>query len=244
MLECARRLDLALNTVKRYARVSEPARVVRAPQYRPTLVDPYRDHLRAHRAEDPAVPVLQLLEEIKALGYTGSQNPLCRYITQGRIEADRPHLPPRRVTRLLLPRPDGLSDKHRSLIDELTAVYLEEWIATVRVIGLPHVHAFIRGLDFDRDAARAAVTLPFHNGDTKAANTKTKRTMRQMHERAGFALLRHRTPLDKPHAAAPPKVPQSRQLYRPLPGCHTRNPPKMGSPYGIRSGSWQFFGTV
>jgi len=42
LLECARRLKLALNTVKRYARVTEPERLKRAPQYRPTLVDPYR----------------------------------------------------------------------------------------------------------------------------------------------------------------------------------------------------------
>lgn len=40
LLECARRLNLDLNTVKRYARISEPERLVRAPQYRPTLVDP------------------------------------------------------------------------------------------------------------------------------------------------------------------------------------------------------------
>jgi DNA-binding NarL/FixJ family response regulator len=32
LLECARRLNLALNTVKRYARVSEPQRLRRAPQ--------------------------------------------------------------------------------------------------------------------------------------------------------------------------------------------------------------------
>ena len=60
LLECARRLDLALNTVKRYARAERPERLQRTPQYRPTLVDPYRDHLRRRRAEDLAVPVQQL----------------------------------------------------------------------------------------------------------------------------------------------------------------------------------------
>lgn len=72
LLECARRLNLGLNTVKRYARVPEPERLQRAPLYRPTLVDPYRDHLKRRRAEDPAVPVLHLYNEIKALGYPGS----------------------------------------------------------------------------------------------------------------------------------------------------------------------------
>jgi transposase len=61
--ECSRRLGLSLNTVKRYARTAEPQRMVRAPKYRATLVDPYRDHLRARRAEDPAVPVQRLLAE-------------------------------------------------------------------------------------------------------------------------------------------------------------------------------------
>ena len=69
---------------------------------------------------------------------------------------------------------------------------LDEWIATVRDADLPHLHAFTRGLDFDRDAVRAAVTLPYHNGGAEGENTKTKRIMRQMHGRAGFTLLRHR----------------------------------------------------
>ncbi|WP_203787764.1 transposase, partial [Longispora fulva] len=69
---------------------------------------------------------------------------------------------------------------------------LDDWIIRARTAGMPHLHAFTRGLDFDRDAVQAAVTLAFHNGGTEGVNTKTKRIMRQMHGRAGFALLRHR----------------------------------------------------
>ena len=47
------RQDLSLNTVKRYARAKQPERLQRAPQYRPALVGPYRDHLRKHRARGP-----------------------------------------------------------------------------------------------------------------------------------------------------------------------------------------------
>lgn len=218
LLECSRRLNLALNTVKRYARVSEPERLVRAPQYRPTLVDPYRDHLRRRREQDPAVPVLQLLEEIKQLGYTGSQNLLYRYITQGRVEADRPAISPRRLTRDLLTAPDRLKDHQRERLDgcvaacaEMTALAglvrsfaalltpadgnakrLTGWITQARAEDLPHLHAFTRGLDLDRDAVNAALTLPFHNGGTEGVNTKTKMIKRQMYGRAGFPLLRHR----------------------------------------------------
>jgi len=55
--------------------------MIRAPRYRATLVDPYRDHLRARRAADPAVPVHRLLAEIREKGYPGSMNLLYRYIT-------------------------------------------------------------------------------------------------------------------------------------------------------------------
>jgi transposase len=218
LLECSRRLGLSLNTVKRYARAAEPERMIRAPRYRATMVDPYRDHLRARRAADPAVPVWQLLAEIREQGYPGSMNLLYRYITQGRVEADQPHLSPRRVTRLLLTRPGALSDSQQTLLGGLTAACpemtslaglvrsfaarlrpdpanearLKDWAETARVSDLPHVHAFARGLDLDIDAAIAAVTLPFHNGRTEGVNTKTKMIKRQMYGRAGFTLLRHR----------------------------------------------------
>jgi transposase len=218
LLECARRLNLALNTVKRYARISEPDRLLPAPQYRPTLVDPYREHLRQRRTADPAVAVMTLFREIQAQGYSGSLNLLYRYITQGRVEGDRPYLSPRALARLILTRPDNLTSKQQQLRDDLVAscpqmidladlvtgfaallepkpgndIRLDDWIATTAAADLPHLHAFTRGLAQDRDAVNAALTLPYHNGTTEGVNTKTKRIMRQMHGRANFALLRHR----------------------------------------------------
>jgi transposase len=218
LLECSRRLGLSLNTVKRYARAAEPGRMIRAPRYRATLVDPYRDHLRARRAEDPAVPVHQLLAEIREQGYTGSMNLLYRYITQGRVEADRPHLSPRRVARMLLTRPGALTGSQQALLAKLTGACpemtslaslvrdfaallrpdpgnqarLSEWACTARAADLPNVHSFARGLDLDAQAVIAAVTLPFHNGRTEGVNTRTKMIKRQMYGRAGFTLLRHR----------------------------------------------------
>jgi transposase len=218
LLECARRLNLALNTVKRYARTREPEALRRAPRYRPTLVDPYRGHLRSRRAEDPAVAVKQLFREIQELGYTGSFNLLYRYITQGRAEGDRPVTTPRRLASLLLTHPDNLRDKDTELLRELLAACpemtglsqlirqfaelltpaegndsrLTEWIAAVRACDLPHLHGFVNGLELDRAAVNAGLTLPHHNGRTEGVNTRTKRIMRQMHGRAGFPLLRHR----------------------------------------------------
>ena len=118
LLECARRLQLALNTVKRYARADRPERMLRVPKYRASLVDPYREHLRKRRAEDPGVPVQHLFEEIKALGFTGCLNLLHKYINQGRADADRSHISPRRLARMLLTRPDNLKAEQHELLDQ------------------------------------------------------------------------------------------------------------------------------
>lgn len=218
LLDCSRRLGLSLNTVKRYARADQPERMRRAPQYRPTLVDPYRDYLKARRAADPAVPVQHLLREIRELGYQGSANLLVRYINQGRVEGDRTHLSPRRAARMLLTRPDGLTDTQHTTVEQLAGACPEmtalaglirsfaalltpepgndarlgQWIAEARAVDLPHVHSFTRGLDLDRQAADATLTMPHHNGRTEGVNTKIKLLKRQMYGRAGFDLLRHR----------------------------------------------------
>ena len=218
LLECARRLNLSLNTVKRYDRASEPERLQRVPKYRPTLVDPHRDYLRKRRAEEPGVPVQQLLREIRERGYQGSSNLLVRYINQGRAEGDRPHLSPRRGARILLTRPANLTPGQAetlaglaaacpemtalaSLITSFAALLvpdpgngtrLRQWITDACAADLPHLHSFTRGLDLDIRAATAAVTLPHHNGRTEGVNTKTKMIKRQMYGRAGFTLLRHR----------------------------------------------------
>ena len=164
------------------------------------------------------MPVLRLLSEIRELGYPGSMNLRYRYISQGRVESDRPHLSARRVTRLLLTRPDALSDAQQALLGKLTAACpemtslaglvqsfaallkpdpgnddkLQEWTRDAPAADLPSVHAFTPGLDLDMAAVTAAVTLPFHNGRTEGVNTKTKMIKRQMYGRAGFTLLRHR----------------------------------------------------
>ena len=218
LLDCSRRLGLSLNTVKRYDRAEEPGRLQRAPQYRPGLVDPYRDYLRRRREEEPGVPVQRLLREIREQGYPGSSSLLVRYINQGRPGTERPHIAPRKATQILLTNPDNLPGGHRETAGRLSAACPEmkalarligkfaampgpapandgkllEWIAGARAADLPHLHSFTRGLELDIKAATAAVTLPHHNGRTEGVNNKTKMIKRQMFGRAGFALLRHR----------------------------------------------------
>ena len=197
LLDCSRRLGLALNTVKRYDRIDAPERLRRAAQYRPTLVDPYRDYLRERRAEEPGVPVQQLLREIRERGYPGSSNLLVRYISQGRADsrpaahrapqghADPAHQPGQPRRRGSGRPQDGFQAHAREmralsrLIGKFAAMLdpdpvnegkLLEWIEEARAAGLPHLHSFTRGLDLDIKAATAALTLPHHNGRTEGVN--------------------------------------------------------------------------
>ena len=181
-----------------------PRREARAaaarPEYRPTLVDPYRDHLRKRRAENPGIPVQQLLREIRELGYQGSSNLLVRYVNQGRADSDRPHLAPRKAAQLLLTRPENMTDAQRetatriwsacpemnalaSLIRSFAAMLdpdpgnedrLQRWITGARAAGLPHLHSFTRGLDLDIKAATTALTSRTITAAPKASTTRRK----------------------------------------------------------------------
>jgi transposase len=216
LLDCARRLGWALNTVKRYARAATAEELLRPPRYGRTLVDPYRDHLRRRMAAEPDVPVTRLLAEIRELGYTGSANLLVRYLNQGRAHEDRQSPSPRRLVSWLMTRPAALAEHDRRHLEDLLASCphltdlaeqihafaellttrrgseLDDWMTAVDASELPALHAFVRGLPKDLDAVVAGLTLPYSNGPSEGANTKVKLLKRQMYGRAGFALLRQR----------------------------------------------------
>jgi transposase len=160
-----------------------------------------------------------LLREIRERGYPGSSNLLVRYLNQGRADAERPHIAPRKATKILLTNPDNLPGDQRETAGRLSGACPEmtalarligkfaamldpdpandgkllQWIGEARAASLPHLHSFTRGLELDINAATAAVTLQHHNGRTEGVNNiKTKMIKRQMFGRAGFELLRHR----------------------------------------------------
>lgn len=216
LLECARRLGWALNTVKRYARATTAGELIRPPRYGTTMVDPHRDHLRRRLSADPDVPVTRLLAEIREQGYDGSANLLVRYLTQGRAHTERAVPAPRRVVSWTMTRPADLADQERRHLDELLAACphlttmaehvrsfagllterrgpeLTSWMSAVESTDLPALHSFVRGLRKDLPAVVAGLTQPYSNGPIEGANTKVKLLKRQMYGRAGFQLLRQR----------------------------------------------------
>lgn len=216
LLECARRLGWALNTVKRYARAETASQLRRPPRYGRTLVDPYRDHLRHRLVAEPDVAVTRLLAEIRELGYSGSANLLVRYLNQGRARAERALPAPRRLVAWIMTRPTDLPEHERAHLDDLLAscphltalvehvrtfaglltarrgAELHAWMGAVETSDLPALHTFVRGLRKDLPAVIAGLTLPYSNGPIEGANTKVKLLKRQMYGRAGFPLLRQR----------------------------------------------------
>ncbi|MFD7611648.1 ISL3 family transposase [Streptomyces sp. NPDC059828] len=217
LLDCSRRLNLSLNTIKRYARI--PERVCRP--HRSTLPAHWSTHTASTCADagPTARPSPSRTSCTRSGSWATPTVPTCWSATSIRA-VPKATVPghPRRFARLLLTHPERLWTKYTDLLGLLTAACpemtalarltgefaalltpaqangdkLTQWITTVRTAGPPHLHSFCNGLELDRAAVNAGLTLPHHNGRTEGINTRTKRIMRQMHGRAGFDLLRHR----------------------------------------------------
>ncbi|MGP4017447.1 transposase [Saccharopolyspora sp. 5N708] len=214
LLDCSRRLGLALNMVKRYARA--PERLRRPPQYRASLVDSYRDHRQQRRVDEPGVSVARLFTEITDLGYTGSLNLLHKYLNQGREQRDRIMPSPRRLASWILTKPADLPEQRRTHLHELLAACpemtalarlvgefaqlmaerhgrdLDQWIAQARQAGISELDPFLRGLNQDHQArGRRAVTAlqqrPHRRRQHQDQTTETS-NLRE----ASFTLLRKR----------------------------------------------------
>jgi transposase len=69
---------------------------------------------------------------------------------------------------------------------------LENWLAKVHVCPIPELRRFANGIERDKAAVQAGLTLPYNNGQTEGQVTRIKLIKRMMYGRAGFALLRER----------------------------------------------------
>lgn len=184
-LECARRLGWALNTVKRYARAASAEKL--KPRYRETLVDPFRDHLRRRRAEEPGVAVTRLLAEIRELGYTrepagplpeprpcGRDPHTTLATTAGHVTrpADLPALHQQHVDNLLgsCGHLAVLTERVRQsagLLIGRRGEDLDTWMTRIDADDLPALHGFVHSLRMDLSAVVAVLTLPIATARSK-----------------------------------------------------------------------------
>jgi len=70
--------------------------------------------------------------------------------------------------------------------------HLDSWMSTVRACHIRELNSFVAGLERDKAAVVAGLTLPHSNGQVEGQITKLKLLKRTMYGRAGFALLRQR----------------------------------------------------
>ncbi|WCN05111.1 ISL3 family transposase [Streptomyces sp. M92] len=121
---------------------------------------------------------------------------------------------PRVVTRWILSRPESLTEIEQlrlkavlancpeldaltghvrsfaRMLTERQGERLPQWLDAVRQDDLPSLHTLAAGIDRDRDAVIAGLTLPWNSGVVEGHVNRIKMLRRQMFGRAGFALLR------------------------------------------------------
>jgi transposase len=69
---------------------------------------------------------------------------------------------------------------------------LDSWLASFHQSGLPELQSFAHGVEQDKAAVQAGLTLPINNGQVEGHVTRVKLIKRMMYGKAGFALLRQR----------------------------------------------------
>lgn len=69
---------------------------------------------------------------------------------------------------------------------------LDTWLASVHESDLPELKSFAHGVEQDKVAVQAGLTLAINNGQTEGHVTRIKLIKRMMYGKAGFALLRQR----------------------------------------------------
>lgn len=129
---------------------------------------------------------------------------------------DRPSSSPRTVAARILRRPETLTDLEQLQLKTVRTHCLElgaltwhvrsfavmlthgqgerlpDWLDAVRQDDLPSLHTLAAGIDRDRDAVIAGLTLPWNSGVVEGHVNRIKMLKRQVFGRAGFALLRKR----------------------------------------------------
>lgn len=69
---------------------------------------------------------------------------------------------------------------------------LDTWLTSVHESDLPELRSFAHGVEQDKAAVQAGLTLPISNGQVEGHVTRIKRIKSLIYGKAGFALLRQR----------------------------------------------------
>ena len=85
-----------------------------------------------------------------------------------------------------------LVQEFRHMLHHREAEKLETWLAKCTSSQIRELHSFVQGVERDKAAVVAGLTLPQNNGLVEGKVNKLKLIKRMGYGRAGFALLRQR----------------------------------------------------
>ncbi|MFD7236003.1 ISL3 family transposase [Streptomyces syringium] len=215
-----RQLSMTHRTVKRLADAAAPEDLFHGqwqnqPDLRPRRVQALPRRPLERRLHER----WKLWEELVPLGYKGSYGRVSAYLwekrTSPRPVSARPPSP-RAVSRWILSRPENLTETEQlrlktvlaqcpelealaghvrsfaQMLTERQGERLPEWLDAVRQDDLPNLHTLAAGIDRDREAVTAGLTLPWNWVVVEGHVNRIKMLKRQMFGRAGFQLLRKR----------------------------------------------------
>jgi transposase len=207
-------------TIRKYADAGRVEDLLAKTEQRASKIDGFQEHLHL-RWNEGETNATRLTKEIVALGYTGTEHVVQRYLRRfrdGRATPTPAPKPPtmREATRWILTRPDHLDEDNtlalkgilaRSpelkrlaahirdfavMMTTLQGHDIEGWITAVEQDQLPALTSFASTLRRDIDAVRNGLTLTHNSGPVEGNVNRIKMLKRQMFGRCGFALLRKR----------------------------------------------------
>jgi transposase len=86
----------------------------------------------------------------------------------------------------------ALVQRFGQMVRNRQAVDLEAWLADATASGIAELGGFVQGIQRDRAAVEAGLTLEWSQGQVEGQITRLKLLKRQMYGRANFDLLRQR----------------------------------------------------
>jgi transposase len=155
------------------------------------------------------------------LGYQGSERAVYRFLTALRekptnTSTEAEFFSVKQATWLFLREPSDLDEQERQTLsairnkkEELETAYqlvqafrrmvrqrqgdcLDAWLSAVAESPLPELQTFAQGIERDKAAVQAGLTLPYSNGLLEGHTNRLKLIKRSMYGRANFDLLRQR----------------------------------------------------
>src|SRR5215471_17527546 len=107
-------------------------------------------------------------------------------------ELEQEHLTAFRRTAPSLEKTYQLVQDFLTMMRQRDGELLDAWLLRVHESQLPELESFAHGIERDKDAVQAGLTLAINNGQVEGQVTRIKLIKRMMYGKAGFALLRQR----------------------------------------------------